>query len=894
MKNGIRLLAILALLLLFVVGCAGSSEDENDIDGDNEAEDTEGDSEADGDSVADGDDLSDGDESEDFAMTAFSFEAISAVGVIDDTLNTVAVSVPFSTDVGLLAATFTVTGGATVSVNGVEQASGETVNDFSIPVVYTLTSGESTRDYTVTVTVEAAENNDEHNDMLGNLGVDTDLGDLQDPNGEDVSNDYNPFSRKIKTLFRKAEIYEAGVAIDGKKELVFDDQTATFNQLLTTAVDYAWAGNPKKAVSGDFDGDGIEEVATAIVNMVTWDLEIRVVQDSQENFTTFTSAVTQLGDLSEAFSTTQSKYWSVDAASGDLDGDSKAELLVTVKDSLYIIDDIDTEPVLVDGATYTGATKEQYVRVDAGDLDVDGKDEFVVTDGQWDSNGTAEYYIYDGAVENQLATGQVAVEIDTNNHVLFTADPIIGDFDGDKLLEIAFAGDEGGDHNNSVMLMDDSKQVTPFQFLPIYLTDDNEDDDRLPATAAMDLNGDAVYELLVEEDILLVEAGEFTRPYENNPLSRIFYGSITIGDVTGDYLDDIVMIKNDWGAGIYIYGLNSSHAFAELGRIPSLSDNTFVSICTVNLDMDSAIVKYETKELLFTKPDIVAVLSCPPYHIEANQNLDNTSTTFGRTEGEEVVKEQSVGFSVGFSFGYEYTAPFGIAHASVKTTVESVFDWTSSRSTEIETSIAYHSGAGEDKVIFSTVPFDVYYYTVLSAPDAAQVGETISINIPRDPQVMSVDREFYNRNNGDAVDITAEAMGHVIGDVSSYPTAAMKDAALEDGGLQSEVATIGAGAGSVELGISKTEGQGSGTEFDLSIKVEAEFGAGGVTAGVSAGFEYGYSYDVTNTESTFYAGEIGDIPSDIYTSDLMYQFGLYTYEKNYMGQRFVMVDYWVE
>ncbi len=76
----------------------------------------------------------------------------TATGTINETLKTIAVSVPFGTDVTNMKATFTSTG-ASVQVAGVTQASNITVNDFSGSVAYKVTAVDSTwATYTVIVT----------------------------------------------------------------------------------------------------------------------------------------------------------------------------------------------------------------------------------------------------------------------------------------------------------------------------------------------------------------------------------------------------------------------------------------------------------------------------------------------------------------------------------------------------------------------------------------------------------------------------------------------------------------------------------------------------------------------------------------------------------------------
>ncbi len=91
------------------------------------------------------------------AITAFSFQGLSppVAGVIDETAHTIAVQVPFGTNVTALIATFTTTG-SSVTVNGGTQTSGVTPNNFTQPVTYLVTAADgSTQPYTVTVTLSA-------------------------------------------------------------------------------------------------------------------------------------------------------------------------------------------------------------------------------------------------------------------------------------------------------------------------------------------------------------------------------------------------------------------------------------------------------------------------------------------------------------------------------------------------------------------------------------------------------------------------------------------------------------------------------------------------------------------------------------------------------------------
>lgn len=74
-----------------------------------------------------------------------------ANGDINIVSNTIDLSVPFQVDVTALVATFEVTPGSVAKVGDVEQISGTTANDFTNPLVYSLSQGSATEDWTVTV-----------------------------------------------------------------------------------------------------------------------------------------------------------------------------------------------------------------------------------------------------------------------------------------------------------------------------------------------------------------------------------------------------------------------------------------------------------------------------------------------------------------------------------------------------------------------------------------------------------------------------------------------------------------------------------------------------------------------------------------------------------------------
>jgi hypothetical protein len=84
-------------------------------------------------------------------ITAYTLNGVA--GTINEPKQTIAVTMPYGTDLTALVATYTTTG-TVVSVGSVAQTSGSTANNFTGPVVYTVTVADSpTSRYTVNVTV---------------------------------------------------------------------------------------------------------------------------------------------------------------------------------------------------------------------------------------------------------------------------------------------------------------------------------------------------------------------------------------------------------------------------------------------------------------------------------------------------------------------------------------------------------------------------------------------------------------------------------------------------------------------------------------------------------------------------------------------------------------------
>jgi hypothetical protein len=86
-------------------------------------------------------------------MKVFGFAVPKAEGIVDEAYKSISVKVPYGTAVNQLVAVFSSSEDSKVRIGNDEQKSGETIRDFTNPVIYTVAAQDgSAQDYTVTVT----------------------------------------------------------------------------------------------------------------------------------------------------------------------------------------------------------------------------------------------------------------------------------------------------------------------------------------------------------------------------------------------------------------------------------------------------------------------------------------------------------------------------------------------------------------------------------------------------------------------------------------------------------------------------------------------------------------------------------------------------------------------
>lgn len=765
------------------------------------------------------------------------------------------------------------------------------------------------------------DTNDPALPVLKSFGVQTELGAPSGADGTPLPDSFNPLGRVISSLGAKREIFLTGVsyqidegAYHEKSALMLDDGGASFDpRWADPSTSESWVENPLASAACDLDGDGMQEAVTVyFVKAGGGDIEEKsnpgsafltwVDYDPASKKYTRQEAV-KLGDAFDLTTRdTGDTPYLMHLACGDTDRDGRDELAVIVGNTLTVVDDQAGAfaplfgPLDYRAGNVTDGTLH-VTRAAGGDINGDGADEFVVIDGQ-DDAATCTYYVYGGAPLTELASNAISTGVDSLQYGAVA----LGDIDGDRHLDAVFAGDQpNGDSNYNLVAATWKNGKLAF-FPAAYKQDRDWSDHRVMALQVFNPDGlseRARGSIVVNERVIEYdpEQGKFV---ERFGLPSIVRCNVATGDVLGAKRDQVVFENGD---DVFVYGLDDSGDWGEQAKLNiDTKSGTYLSIVAPDADGDSPVVQYTGKhELRFADPQIVAVLASPPFWQEIQleeENLGNCSTDFSKSTSTGTESAHSFSVSAGVSIGTSFEAPlFGrsVASAEVKATFTASFDYrmATAKSTSIER--GFSCPAGEDEVIVTCIPFDVYTYEVLGSPVADDVGDEFVISVPREPQLIAFQREHFNELNAGRQQIDQTVLGHTIGEPRTYADkATMRQRIQASGGnyLWDETGlTVGVSNGLTWDAVTQDESTSQTFGGGIGFSFETETVAGGVLFGTQLGFEYGYEATVETGEGTTIHGAVPDLPPGTDIATYQYQYGIAAYKA---GGTYFVVTYWVE
>ncbi len=775
--------------------------------------------------------------------------------------------------------------------------------------------------------------NDPEGTVLELLGVDLTPSPRTDPWGNELTDDDQPFGKAVATVGIKRELYTTGYT--GGAEGFWEDlDTGINNRIGVVAYDVSWMNTPKKAVSGDLNGDGWDEVVTVVYYANYFDVRIRDIKTSYSYVHTISPGDSRLpGTLLGGYS--RDLYFQRDVALGDVDGDGKDEIAITINNHLILLDDRDAGYANLGHKVFDhpAAGYATYLRVECGDIDADQRDEIILTSGSYQIDTVGEYFVFDypeaGGSINLLTSSHEA-EIKKGSISLRGAELALGDFNGDGLDELALGGLETGSDNLWLFILNPLNTTVdnfPMDYqisqtlwfdaaAGLAFSPDTPENFAIPCTVAGDFNGNGLDDIVCYDSTFELNSagnlGAISGWVDNNTLP---FDLAAAGDMNGDGIDELAFYDCDEGDMngdnlkiLTIYGRNEEGNVTTQFYSGISAVGTRPTLCLPNVDDDSSIYKYIGTELHFSDPVILTVMASAPYFEGVAMNPDGGSTSIAFSEGSAEEKSYESSFEVSASI----TAGFSVGplDTSVEATYSVGGNWKYGSSTAQSLSYGYDLSQGSDMVIFTCIPMDVYVYEILSSGnDEEVVGDPIVVSVPREMSEYHISVVDYN----DIVEaddrITSEVLIHTIGKPFTYADKTVRDQlksnyadvtihnAVTQGGWFPDVSNnLGAvptgSSTNIEAEITSDSVNAWGISFTYSETYQFQLLVGAV---YSWEMSHGYSYEHVTTEGVSIEGEVGDLQNVSDLSGRRFEWGMMMYpsEGVVSGQNFNILTYWV-
>ncbi|MBX2839155.1 MAG: hypothetical protein KTR35_20030 [Gammaproteobacteria bacterium] len=657
-------------------------------------------------------------------------------------------------------------------------------------------------------------------------------------------------------------------------------------------------------VSGDLDGDATIDIAVAITD-TSDSIEVVVVTNSSGvlagNGTSFSIAAD-----------TPTGYTHVALTTGNVDRDAGRELAVVVNryggdisrqtgssiseatSRWYLLDDVSSGFQEMEGGlsvinTAGGPMVVKVADIALGDVDGDGVDELVI--GGLDEigrvSGGRDYFIEirDDARSDfsQLASLQTSGEIPRQGgsgqtqylHYLFVR---TADLDGD-----------GADEIVSNQLVWDDLRTTGNQLTPLV--------DQI-----MSAQNEETTNAQIDTEILL---GSDQIAYYFSPV----HVSFGVADINGDQREDVafwVQRRNTQPSQqLAAFGLSQDRGFYQYASIETNFTNPqtplFASLLLGDFEIngDTAALRLADGSYSYelTEPIVLAALAAAPCATDLGQDLSSCRTAIGSTSSTGNVETDGWSVFVNAQAGWDARDPITQSGGAILANVSrEVRNYTTTAYTTVNT-VLRETGPVEDTVIFTTIPYDVWTYEVLSHPDPAMIGRNVQVRMPREQIDIMTTREIYNsRVSPDAFKIDEAIFQHTAGDPGTYPSEQQSNTLLRTyRGLKSSAQTVGLNTGRQTVTIEQFEETTEGEEYRTSASAEVATVAGGFVMSVEIGGSLDSDLASIKGEGTIYSGQVAEIGPENPIS-ASYQFGLfaYIYEPTDGTPHFEVLNYWVE
>lgn len=237
--------------------------------------------------------------------------------------------------------------------------------------------------------------------------------------------------------------------------------------------------------------------------------------------------------------------------------------------------------------------------------------------------------------------------------------------------------------------------------------------------------------------------------------------------------------KNTWGTTKMVIACPSEGNYSKVENV-----NSSFSLCLANTDNDSSYMNYAGKHYFrYTDPKVLAVLASPPYfkdlldRDDLSGNYAESTTSYASTTGSESGSTGGTTITVGSYVSFEQEiSVFGvkIGQTEAEAVVTHGFTWETEKTSSLEQTVAYSATSGEDKVALYSIPMEIYQYESYIPDENGKYEKVITeVNLPHEACIKLLDLSEYETIAEDysiLPTIAESVLRHEIGDPSSYPS----------------------------------------------------------------------------------------------------------------------------
>ena len=249
-------------------------------------------------------------------------------------------------------------------------------------------------------------------------------------------------------------------------------------------------------------------------------------------------------------------------------------------------------------------------------------------------------------------------------------------------------------------------------------------------------------------------------------------------DVTGNTIVHQKYGKTTWGETNMVIASPSDN-YNNAQKV-----NSSFSLCLANTDNDSSYMNYAEKHYFrYTDPKVLAVLASPPYfkdlldRDDLSGNYAESTTSYSSTTGSESGSTGGTTITVGSYVSFEQEiSVFGvkIGQTEAEAVVTHGFTWETEKTSSLEQTVSYSATSGENKVALYSIPMEIYQYESYVPDENGKYEKVLTeVNLPHEACVKLLDLSEYETIAEDysiLPTIAESVLRHEIGDPSSYPS----------------------------------------------------------------------------------------------------------------------------